>query len=70
MATVVQVDLYDVTVYQRGKDVQMFGLNKAKLGLERKPVRGHFESNAPFLRRKVMKMKGTSKRTEEKGELF
>ncbi|XP_055780461.1 choline transporter-like protein 4 [Salvelinus fontinalis] len=59
--------LYDVTVYQRGKDVQMFGLNKAKLGLERRPVRDHFESNAQFLRRKVMKMKGTSKRAEEKG---
>ncbi|CAB1314607.1 unnamed protein product, partial [Coregonus sp. 'balchen'] len=36
----------------------MFGLNKAELGLECKPVRDHFQSNAPFLRRKkVMKMK-------------
>ncbi|CAB1334787.1 unnamed protein product, partial [Coregonus sp. 'balchen'] len=37
----------------------MFGLNKAELGLECKPVRDHFQSNAPFLgRKKVMKIEG------------
>ncbi|XP_045575097.1 choline transporter-like protein 4 [Salmo salar] len=45
----------------------MFGLNKAKLGLERKPVRDHFQSNGPFLRRQVMKIKGTSKRAAVNG---